>query len=90
MSVNIKTPSALIWWQTPLYTGGNGVSIENYEVAVNGQTTTVINDDSGTIITHTITAIQYNTDYSVQVTAINTCGQESEPATVIISIKARG
>ena len=40
--------------------------------------------------TYTITGLQYNTNYIVEVTAINSCSQESEPATVVVNVEARG
>ena len=39
--------------------------------------------------TYDITGIQYNTEYSVEVTAINSCGLESAPASVVVNVEAR-
>lgn len=41
-------------------------------------------------LTYNITGIKYNTNYSIEVTAINSCGIESEPASVVVNIEARG
>ena len=75
--------SAVIQWQSPLYTGG---PIIRYTVTVNGQTASV----SGDVFTYTITGLDVNTDYSVEVTAVNSCGLESEPANITVNIEARG
>ena len=72
----------MIQWQSPLYTGG---PIIRYTVTVNGQTESV----SGDVFTYTITGLDFNTDYSVEVTAVS-CGLESEPANVTVNIQARG
>ena len=40
--------------------------------------------------TYNITGLQYNTNYSVKVTAINSCGLEGPPASVEVNIEARG
>ena len=73
----------MIQWQPPLYTG---VTIINYTVTANGQTESV----GGDVFTYTITGLDVNTDYSVEVTAVNSCGLESEPANVTVNIEARG
>ena len=75
--------SAVIQWQSPLYTGG---PIIRYTVTANGQTESV----SGNVFTYTITGLDVNTNYSVEVTAVNSCGLESEPANVTVNIEARG
>ena len=82
VSANTES-SAVIQWQPPLYTGG---SVINYTVTANGQTESV----SGDVFTYTITGLDVNTDYSVEVTAVNSCGLESEPATVTVIIQTRG
>ena len=82
VSANTES-SAVIQWQSPLYTGG---PIIRYTVTANGQTESV----SGDVFTYTITGLDVNTDYSVEVTAINSCGLESEPANVTVNIEARG
>ena len=75
--------SAVIQWQSPLYTGG---PIIRYTVTVNDQTESV----SGDVFTYTVTGVDVNIDYSVEVTAVNSCGLESEPANVTVNIEARG
>ena len=73
----------MIQWQSPLYTGG---PIIRYTVTANGQTESV----SGDAFTYTITGLDVNTNHIVKVTAVNSCGLESEPANVIVNIEARG
>ena len=75
--------SAVIQWQSPLYTGG---PIIRYTVTVNGQSTSV----GGDVFTYTITGLDVNIDNSIEVTAVNSCGLESEPANVTVNIEARG
>ena len=83
VSTNTES-SAVIQWQSPLYTGG---PIIRYRInASTGQTESV----SGDVFTYTITGLDVNTGYSVEVTAINSCGLESEPANVTVNIEARG
>ncbi|CAI8002963.1 hypothetical protein GBAR_LOCUS3515 [Geodia barretti] len=50
---------------------------------------TVSHDDSGDVFTATITVPQFNTSYSVSVTAINSCGLSSQPATTTVLREAR-
>ena len=58
-------------------TGDSGVTISDYRVTVDGgMTQTVSHDDSGDVFTATITVPQFNTSYSVSVTAINSCGHK--------------
>ena len=73
-------------------TGGNGVTIREYTVTVivSGMTQTISHDDSGDVFNATITVPQFNTNYSVSVTAINSCGLPSQPANTTVSIEARG
>ena len=80
--------SAVITWDPPSTTGGGGISITGYRImsSDNGLNLTNGTDDT----TYTITGLQYNTDYSVEVTAINSCGLESPPASVEVNIEARG
>ena len=82
ISANTES-SAVIQWQPPLYTGG---SLIRYTVTANGQTESV----SGDMFTYNITGLDVNTDYTVEVTAVNSCGLESEPATITVIIQARG
>ena len=73
----------MVQWQPPLYTGR---SIISYTVTANGRTESV----SGDVFIYTITGLDVNIDYTVEVTALNSCGLESEPATVTVIIQARG
>ena len=82
--------SAMIQWQSPLFTGGGGVVIMSYNITVNGETVNVqVHGRNGTF-TYNITGLVYNTNYSVTVTAINSCGQESQPTYTTVFIKAIG
>ena len=89
--------STEIRWQHPEETGGSGIYISNYTVTVSNDShpvvyeRTVIDDarDNGTF-THTISGLDYNTTYSVGVTAINSCGFAGELASTPAFIKARG
>ena len=80
--------SAVIRWDPPSTTGGDGISITGYGImsSDNGLNLNEIVNDT----TYTITDLEYITNYSVEVTAINSCGQESEPASVVVNIEARG
>ena len=80
--------SAVIRWNPPSTTGGDGISITGYRImsSDNGLNLNEIVNDT----TYTITGLQYNTDYSVEVTAINSCGRESGPDSVEVNIEARG
>ena len=82
VSANTES-SAVIQWQPPLYTGGRLI---RYTVTANGQTESVSGDE----FTYNITGLDVNTDYTVEVTAVNSCGLESEPATITVNIEARG
>ena len=64
-------------WTRPSYTGG--VDVMNYTVSANGRRLEVM-DDSETV-SYTTSGLVYG---EVQVSAINTCGQESQPATINI------
>ena len=74
---------------SPASTGGGGITISEYRVTVTGpDVTPEITTVNG--VTATITVPQYNTSYSVSVTANNSCGLSSQPATTHVSIEARG
>ena len=62
-------------WTRPSYTGG--VDVMNYTVSANGRRLEVM-DDSETV-SYTTSGLVYG---EVQVSTINTCGQESQPATI--------
>ena len=64
-------------------TGGNGVTISEYRVTVDGEMTqTVSHDGSGDVFTATIIV----SEYSVSAIAINSCGLSSRPATTTVGI----
>ena len=89
MSANTVS-SAVIRWDSPSTTGGggDGISITGYRImsSDNGLNLNETVNDT----TYTITGVEYNTNYSVEVTATNSCGQESGPASVVVNIEARG
>ena len=66
-------------WTRPSYTGGDGVTVDEYTVSANGQSETV--SDSSGVVSYTSTGLIYG---EVLVTAINSCGQESQPTSIII------
>ena len=68
-------------------TGGSGVSITRYTVTVDDQSISqTISRDDRDIFAIIVTELDYNTRYGVVVTAINSCGLSSSPATTNISI----
>ena len=69
-------------WTRPSYTGGGGVAVMKYSVSANGMRLEVAN--SSRIVSYTTSHLVYG---EVQVSAINTCGQESQPATINIPAK---
>ena len=87
MSANTVS-SVVITWDPPSTTGGDGISITGYRImsSDNGLNLKETDDD----MNYPITGLQYNTNYSVEVTAINSCGLESGPADVVVNIEARG
>ena len=74
-----------------MFTGGNGVTIESYRITIPA-VSSYSEEESGTA--HTITAdgsdVMFNTLYDVEVTAVNSDGQESNPARVYVNISATG
>ena len=81
--------SAVITWDPPSTTGGgDGISITEYRIISSDNGLNLNNETDNT--TYTITGLQYNTNYSINVTAIISCGQESGPASVVVNIEARG
>ena len=80
--------SAVIRWDPPSNTGGDGINITGYRImsSDNGLNLNETVNDT----TYTVTGLQYNTDYSVEVTAINSCGLEGPPASIEVNIEARG
>ena len=81
--------SAEVGWMSPASAGGGGITISEYRVTVTGPNVTpeniTVND-----VTANILVPQYNTTYTVSVTAINSCGLSSQPATTDVFIEARG
>ena len=67
-------------WTRPPYTGG--VVLSNYSISANGQREVV--SDVRETVSYTTSGLVYG---EVQVTAINTCDQESGPASLIIPAK---
>ena len=64
-------------WTRPSYTGG--VDVMKYTVSANGRRLEVMDDSDS--VSYTTSGMVYG---EVQVSAINTCGQESQPATINI------
>ena len=87
MSANTVS-SAVIRWDPPSTTGGDGISITGYRI-MSSDNGLNLNETVGDM-NYNITGLQYNTDYSVEVTAINSCGRESGPASLVVNIDARG
>ena len=80
--------SAVVQWQAPEETGG--VSISTYTVTVDVDGSIMSQNISGNMFTHTIFGLDYNTEYDVEVTTINSCGIRSQPTTTTVFIDARG
>ena len=66
-------------WTRPSYTGG--VSLMNYSVSANGQTWPV--SDERELVSYTTSGLVYG---EVQVTAINSCGQQSLTTSINIPV----
>ena len=66
-------------WTRPSYTGGDGVTVDEYTVSANGQSEIV--SDSSEVVSYTSTGLIYG---EVLVTAINSCGLESLPTSITI------
>ena len=80
--------SVVVLWQAPEETGG--VSISTYTVTVDVEGMMVSLNVSGNMLTYNISGLEYNTDYDVEVTAVNSCGIPSQPAVTTVFIDARG
>ena len=78
--------SAVVQWRSPVLTGGSGVSITRYTVTVDGQMLQTVSHCDRDIFAIVVSELDYNTTYGVAVTAINSCGLSSSPATTNISI----
>jgi hypothetical protein len=85
-SANTGT-STEIYWQSPESTGGQGVSISGYTVRVDGREPETVTVGSE-VFTRTLSGLDYNTRYSVAVTAINSCDFSSPPVTASVFIEA--
>ena len=75
--------SAVIRWESPLFTGGGGVVIMSYNITVNSQTVNLV---SASTLFYNIPGLDYNKEYNVTVAAINSCGLESQPANTTVII----
>ena len=68
-------------------TGGSGVTISEYTVTVDGGATqTISHHDGRDVFTTIVTGLDYNTRYTVNVSAINSCGLTSQSATTEVFI----
>ena len=72
--------SVNLQWTRPSYTGG--VAVMKYSVSANGRRQTVA--DSSYSVSYTTSYLVYG---DVMVSAINTCGLESQPAAINIPAK---
>ena len=81
--------SVVVQWESPLETGDSGVYISEYTVTVDGNSTESVTDDGRDVFTHTISGLEYNTPYGVEVTAINSCDIQSQPATTRATTKPK-
>ena len=92
----ITESSAVVQWQSPEETGGRGISISSYTVTVSDDaghqimSESVSDDGRDGAFSHTISGLDYNTVYGVEVIVNNHCGLTSQPATTTVSIEARG
>ena len=80
----------MIRWEIPSNTGGNGTSISQYGIMSSDNGLSLTTAVSSDMLNYDITGLEYNTNYSVEVTAINSCGLKSVPANVSVNIEARG
>ena len=71
--------SATFTWQEPTDTGGGGIDIVHYTVDTSGGSPV-----NTTTLSHTLTGLEVETDYTVSVTATNECGFESAPSDDLI------
>ena len=66
------------------------MSISEYGIMSSDNGLSLTTAVSGDMLNYNITGLEYNTNYNVEVTAINSCGLESVPANVLVIIEARG
>ena len=66
-------------WTRPAYTGGDGVTVDEYTVSANGQSVTV--SDSSEVVRYTSSGLIYGV---VLMTSINSCDLESQSTEIII------
>ena len=92
----ITESSAVVQWQSPEETGRRGISISSHAVTVYDDaghqimSESVSDDGRDGAFSHTISGLDYNTMYGVEVTAINSCGFTSQPATTSVFIEEKG
>ena len=80
-SANTLT-SATFTWEEPTDTGGGGIVHYTVDTSVGSPVNT-------TTLSHTLTGLEVDTDYTVSVTATNECGFESAPSEdLIVTISA--
>ena len=65
--------SATFTWQEPTDTGGGGIVHYTVDTSVGSPVNT-------STLSHTLTGLEVETDYTVNVTATNECGFESSPS----------
>ena len=71
--------SATFTWQEPTDTGGGGIDISHYTV-----NTSLGSPVTTPTLSHTLTGLELETNYTVSVTATNECGLESVPSEDLI------
>ena len=88
-TVYLKTsPSTTIAWDRPIYSGGMEIFIQKYIIKI--PDIDYSEEESGTVYTHNIVSadLMFNKLYDVEVSAINTCSIESDPANISVNIEA--
>ena len=95
MSSNTED-SAEIQWQRPVVTEGSEIFISSYTVNVSDEaggqvmSESVPDDDGDGTFSHTISGLDYNTNYTVEVTTTNSCGDTSDPVSIYVFIEPSG
>lgn len=81
-----------ITWDPPMKIGGNRIAISLYKIRIPELLYSV--EEESTIHSHTIIAngsyVMFNMPYVIQVVAINTCKDVSDPTNITITVEASG
>ena len=84
--------SIFLKWDAPEFTGGNEIFTHRYTISI--PNINYYTDKTCTEVEciHIIRAdggdVMFNTPYTVEVVAVNTCGDESSPQTIAVSFGA--